>query len=426
MARRAQRPQPKPYNKNGVTRWRAWVNVGTKPNGRPLQKHVDRATWEECDDEIDRLWIARKKGRFDEVDGSTRIGDWVDYYITEILPTRRKRPVSPETRKTYLAWNRNGIKPYLNKHRLKDLKANHLERYLKTLQEDGLKENTRRVYFELIAAVLEVAYLRGYCDRNVAKLVETPAKDEPPIELHTPEQRRAIFKVLEPHPRGVRFKLSYVCGTRQGETLGLTWPCVDLHHDGDIRIEWQLVQRNFEHGCSPACGATRPYQCTQRVLPLGPDEIRVTGGMILKRPKAGSLRAIPIVEELRQDLIRYHIWWQSQKEQLGKLWAPHGVPLLFGNDFCNPMKHSHDLRDWKAILDAAGVPHSGTHIMRHGAATAIDAEAEEGEVELSTAQEILGHTKPEMTGRYVHKPKRLVSSPAARKATQSSVSGLWG
>ncbi len=48
---------------------------------------------------------------------------------------------------------------------------------------------------------------------------------------------------------------------------------------------------------------------------------------------------------------------------------------------------SADLREWSAILAQAGIPHAGTHTMRHSAATiALD----EG-VALAVVQEMLGH-----------------------------------
>ena len=61
--------------------------------------------------------------------------------------------------------------------------------------------------------------------------------------------------------------------------------------------------------------------------------------------------------------------------------------MVFAREDGRLIDPSADLREWSAILAQAGIPHAGTHTMRHSAATiALD----EG-VALAVVQEMLGH-----------------------------------
>jgi integrase len=74
-------------------------------------------------------------------------------------------------------------------------------------------------------------------------------------------------------------------------------------------------------------------------------------------------------------------------------------PKLFAREDGRPIDPAaDDLREWSAILALAGIPHAGTHTMRHSAATiALD----EG-VALAVVQEMLGHSDIRVTRGYTH------------------------
>ena len=69
-----------------------------------------------------------------------------------------------------------------------------------------------------------------------------------------------------------------------------------------------------------------------------------------------------------------------------------------------------DWQDWADILAEAGIPHAGTHAMRHSAATiALD----EG-VALAVVQELPGHSDIRVTRGYTHVSSLLAQDAATK------------
>lgn len=62
------------------------------------------------------------------------------------------------------------------------------------------------------------------------------------------------------------------------------------------------------------------------------------------------------------------------------------------------MTRQNDVRSFKALCRAAGVPERRLHDLRHSAATALLL----ADVDLPTAGALLGHSRVEMTARYSH------------------------
>jgi site-specific recombinase XerD len=88
------------------------------------------------------------------------------------------------------------------------------------------------------------------------------------------------------------------------------------------------------------------------------------------------------------------------------LWADHDV--VFAREDGRLIDSSADLREWSAILAQAGIPHAGTHTMRHSATIALD----EG-VALAAVQEMLGHSDVRVTRGYTHVSSLLAQDAAA-------------
>jgi len=86
----------------------------------------------------------------------------------------------------------------------------------------------------------------------------------------------------------------------------------------------------------------------------------------------------------------------------GPEWADHG--LVFCQPNGRPVDPRADWQEWAGILAEAGLPHAGTHSMRHSAATFALGER----VGLAVVQELLGHSDIRVTRGYTH-----VSSPLA-------------
>jgi site-specific recombinase XerD len=109
------------------------------------------------------------------------------------------------------------------------------------------------------------------------------------------------------------------------------------------------------------------------------------------------------------DLLRAHRERQREERHLAAdEWREHG--LVFCQADGAPLDPRADWQDWSDILAEAGIPHAGTHAMRHSAATiALD----QG-VALAVVQEMLGHSDIRVTRGYTHVSSLLAQDAAAR------------
>lgn len=425
MPRPARRPVPKPA-KTG-TGFEAWVTVGKRPNGRPLQQHVRGTDYDTCQAEIDRVWAAAQRGVVREPSRQMSLPDWIDVYCADVLPRRRRKPVSPDSIRQYTGWNRRWVRPHITAT-LEKLGEIHLERLYEQMEAKGLAGASQRAVHFLIQGALEAARRRRLCDENVAKNIEAPEENPPDVEIFTDDERRRIIAVLDGRRNALRWELALVLATRQGETLGLEWSAVDYEEAPgggppecpDIRIDKQLVRRLYAHGCDGACGKKRAVDCPAAVLPLKPGERQLHGGLILKAPKKGSLRAAPLPKALWKRVREHRRAWAAEKLALGPgVWPGHD--LLFVDSLGRPIDPKDDREEWRAILALAEVRYRKQHTTRHDGATRIHAVSK-----LEVAQEVLGHSSSEMTAHYSKVAEQLRSSREARDATDSNVRDLFG
>jgi site-specific recombinase XerD len=91
-----------------------------------------------------------------------------------------------------------------------------------------------------------------------------------------------------------------------------------------------------------------------------------------------------------------HMPRRARSGGAANLWQEHGV--VFAQENGRPVDPRADWQEWSDILAGAGIPHAGTHTMRHSAATiALD----QG-VALAVVQEMLGHSDIRVTRGYTH------------------------
>ena len=402
--------------------WHVYVPIGRHPNGRLRRKHIKRSAYDAAENAAYDLLDQVKAGPTPKAGRGRTVSAWLDTYIDTILP---RRNVSHDSIYRYRSLKRNWIDPYIGHKRLDAvatagtrLEPEDIDGLYAHMAKLGRKGATQYAVHMLLHGALEVAHVRGHATRNVAKLVEAPDPDAGRAEISplSLDEARRILAVLKGRRNSARFLVALMLGARRGECLGLRWSDVDYKKKGgDIRIEWQLVRRAHEHGCSPPCGKKQARRCPSGRLPLATDgsEIQLHGGLILKRPKAGSIRAVGLPDQLWEAL-RFHRRAQAaEKLAAGTAWADHD--LVFATELGQPIDLKADQKEWTALLKAANVEHTKLHNARHTAATMVLVLG--GTME--QVQEILGHTTEAMSQRYVHVAEELKASAAGRKATES-------
>jgi site-specific recombinase XerD len=117
---------------------------------------------------------------------------------------------------------------------------------------------------------------------------------------------------------------------------------------------------------------------------------------------------VPLPPELVNILTAHREVQDLESDAAANHWQDHDV--VFARENGRPIDPRADWQEWSGILAEAGIPHSGTHTMRHSAATiALD----EG-VALAVVQEMLGHSDIRVTRGYTHVSSLLAQDAAAR------------
>lgn len=380
----------------------AWVPTGQKrPNGRPIQKHVKRATYDEVQEEVDRLLAQKKTGAAPKVGRAPTIQQWLTTYLDTIAPRR----CDPTTIQGYRSKMRCYVYPVMGTVRLGQEQPEHLDAVYTSMQRLGRADATILQVHRILSRALEVAFRRGHTARNVAKLIddEPTAKKIEMKSLSEPEAQRILDAAVS-RRNSARWPVGLGLGLRQGEVLGLRWPYVDLEAQ-EMRVWWQLHRRAWEHGCGGKCGRKRGGNCPERTIHLRSGEFMIEG-LVMKEPKGKSKRTIPIPVELVEWLEAHREIQNMEKQWAEGAYADHG--LVFARPDGKPVDPSADWDEWKSLLADAEVPDARVHDGRHTAATLLLAMGVPAEV----VQEILGHSSIVVTRGYMH-----VASEMAKKAT---------
>jgi integrase len=395
--------------------WHAWITVGVKPNGRPDQRHIKRATKREVEDRIDELLGQVREGTVVKAGRGMTVDAWLDLYLDVVLPSTGR--CDPGTIRDYRSICKHWIRPVVGKGRADQLRTDNLEEIYLRMRRAGRADSMVLKAHRFLSRSLEVARRRGIVPKNVAQDMDAPrfgAADMTPL---TQDEAVRVLEAASRRRNAARWKVGLALGLRQGEVLGLRAPFLHLDR-AEVRVWWQLRRRAFEHGCGGVCGRSRGGNCPQRVMVLASDEEVILDlsrpsdsdrrlGLIFKRPKGTGKRTVPLPDELVAELREHLAGQEIERILAGPAWQDHG--LVFCELDGRPIDPKRDHAEWKAILAEAGVPLVRLHDGRHTAATILILLG----VPVEVVQEILGHSDLRTTRGYVH-----VASEMARSATE--------
>lgn len=397
--------------------WNAWVTVGTKPNGRPDQRHVKRRTYEGVEERVDELLAQRKTGTVVKAGKPPTVQQWMETYLDTVAPRR----CDPDTIYDYRSKCRNWVYPVCGRTRADELRPDQLDEVYLCMQRAGRAESSILKVHRILTRALEVAYRRGIVPRNVAKLIDAPTSRRPEIRPLTLAEAHAVLEVAAARRNGARWSVGLALGLRQGEALGLRWEYTDLDAS-EARIWWQLCRRTFLHGCErsgahPSCGRRKGGYCPQRVQQRGPRDVDLVpgGALVLKEPKGKSKRTVPLPRPLVERLDAHREMQGMERSMAGSAYTDYD--LTFATELGAPISPERDYDDWKALLREAGVRDARVHDGRHTAGALLIAQG----VDVRTVQELLGHADVRTTQGYTH-----VASELARDATDRIGRALLG
>lgn len=338
-------------------RWVGTLNVEL-PNGRTTRKSLYGRTHAEAKKKLDAA--KREKDGGTLVATSPTLAAWLVEYdddgkvIGGWLYRRRRppKPLKPNTWNGYESKIRLYIVPALGRQRLDALRPQHIEALYDDLRSRGLAESTVRQTHAILQKSLTDAVRKGVLGRTPMDRVDPPGTETNDRDQWTLEQ---AGQALRAAGDSARWWLAIFYGMRQGEVLGMDWRHVD----------WQTHTFAIEETRQNDYGY---------------------GGAILGDPKAkASKRPLPMVGQVE---IRLRLLWESAGRPESGLIFPGAKGGL--------MDPKRDWTNWRAFIDAAGLPRIALHAARNTASSLMEAAGIPDRV----VAQILGQAQVKTTHRY--------------------------
>jgi integrase len=272
-------------------------------------------------------------------------------YLTRWLKDSVEDTVRRSTFAQYKSVVNRHLIPALGRLKLKSITPAHARSLYREKLDSGLSPRTVQYIHVTLHKALKQAVLDGLIPRNVADAVKAPLAHKKEVKPLTPVQVAALLSAAS----GNRLEALYVTaihtGLRRGELLGLKWTDLDL----DART--LSVQRSLDKD-----GTFNPP----------------------KRNK--SRRTVKLTPQAAEALKGHRIRQNQERLRLGSLWDDRG--LVFPNRSGKPMNADNLYhRDFKPLLEKAGLTGFTFHSLRHTCATLLLTK----NVNPKIVSELLGH-----------------------------------
>jgi integrase len=460
-------------NQRGYFEAKVWM--GYKGDGTPDRRHVQRKTLKAVKAQVKKLEGMRDKGQVGQPGKVPTVQEMLERHLNVVLPQRGR---APRTIADYWSKCRNDIFPLWGGQRADRLRPEHIEDGLAALLDKGRSAAHVRKVLAILSSAYELQAKRaaayglagGTTLTNPCKFVEPPELGETTRKSLTLKQARAVLAEAQKRGQFARWAVGLSLGLRQGEALGLRWRFLDVDvpdgEAGEMRVWAQLQRLSWEHGCDDphACGADHhrrpcpvpcpkaarkqgrkhvcpqdggntarsasgtkgklcPPDCTahaqycpRRKLPRGSVRLAAAGALVIRESvKEKKRKTIPVPPEVCAALRDHRNAQLEQKMLADTEWNAND--LVFARWNGAPVDPRRDWTEWGAILEAAGIPHSGVHTGRH---TAVTIAIDEG-IAITAVQQLAGHSNVKTTEGYDHS-----SSPGARIAARAVSRALFG
>lgn len=373
--------------------WYGSIEAAPDENGKRRRRYVYAKDYRTVVEKLEELKADTADGL--KLDRTLTVAKWLDYW----LPNVHKERVRPSTYKDY-GHTVTNIKRAIGRTKIVELTAAAIRRMHTTIGRGERRAQKAHVVLNkaLTDAVAERVIRRNPCDA-----VDTPDVQAGERAALTVDQVRTILTYAAEHCNRMeytRWLCAFLTGTRQGETLGLTWDRVDLVNGAvDITSQLQYVKRI--HGCGDKgekgwpCGKLHGGRCTDPRwdVPIKFEYTPLHASLALTRPKsAAGKRWVPIIAPLREALTTLRDVDQGANTH----------NLVFHRVDGRPVDPKDDSEAWHALLRGAGIigpdETMPLHTTRHTTATVLRAAGADEQ----TRMEILGHASAEVTRVYAH------------------------
>ena len=338
--------------------WRAIVFDGYNPDGS--QKRIRRTvkvnpnSTEDSQRKQAEKIAARLQTEYDDkkVNDAKKVTFKAVYddYIQDMIV---RRGLAPKTIDSYKSLFERRLIPEFGKMAIRDIGPSDINRFLRKLTNDrqvrkpakGKKDEKAKgkeklsgtyclKYFQQLNEMFGYAQRSGVIVINPCDLVEAPKRDTKEAQYYDLSECVEIVKLIATHPDPVWracFSLSFYCGTRPGELLGLNWS----DYDG----ENIFIKAGSYQGKGIKCMRT-------------------------DKPKTKkSVRKIQLTPEAISALNAWKKAQAAYRLQFGKAWPEPDA--VFTNDEGYRFSSQAPSKAWKRFTSENGIRHLPLYDIRH-------------------------------------------------------------
>lgn len=332
------------------------------------QKAVYARSYREAQEKL-RVALARADAGAQQPEGRTTTGAFLEEWLdTSVRPRLR-----PATVASYEDTVRRYVVPAIGRIALSKLSPEDVGRMLGGLavRKPAISPTTQRYAYAVLRIALGRAYKSGRVLRNVATLVDPPAKARTEMHPLTSEQARGFLQAVTGDRLGPLYTVAIATGMRQGELLALRWSDLDLDA-GMLAVRHTLRRKTHE----------------------------------LAEPKTPSARRVLRLATIATNTLREHRRRQLEERlAAGRHWQDHD--LVFATGAGTPLDSRNVTRALQDALARSGYPRQRFHDLRHAYATLMIESGEEltivskslGHADLSTTANVYAHLTPAMQSR---------------------------
>jgi integrase len=328
--------------------WRAQVSLDGKRLGYTAK------TRRECQN-----WIKKTIGEIDHgltfTSTTVTLGEYMQSWLDSTKVSKRQN-----TWKSYEQLARNYVIPKLGKIKLKDLRPDQIQEFYNHLLADNVGAYSIIKIHILLHSAIEHAIKLGLANHNAIDAAQPP---KPPSKEMKVLEESQVSQMLVA-ARGTRLEallhLTVATGMRQMELLGLKWTDLDWNRQ-TLKVERQLERSTI-------------------------DQVRFV------QPKTNyGRRSLALGDQTIAVMRRHYERQNEERKAAGECWSEFG--LIFTTKTGTPINFRNLVRDFKLLLQNAGLPSIRFHDLRHTAASLML----NHDIPVIVVSRRLGHAKPSIT-----------------------------
>jgi integrase len=362
-------------------RWVGSVNLGFV-NGKRRRKDFYGDTRREVQAQLTKA-LADVQNGLPIVQETQTVRQYLERWLADVVA----RKTRPKTHQSYEEVVRLYIAPFVGELKLVKLNTQQVRAMLNALEDNpDLSSRTVQYTHAILRKALNDALKDQTIVRNVAALVDPPRVVAKEVQPLTPSEARVFLEAIQGDRDEALYTVAVSLGLRQGESLGVRWPDVDLEA-GTLRVRYAL----------------------QRLKPKGKGrEVRGLEIHLVEQKNKKARRTLELPAVTLAALVMHRARQAEERVLCGSKWKVSKVhcegktivvdDFVFTTKIGTPLDGRLVTKRFQRILKHAGIPRHRFHDARHTAATLLAVQG----VHPKAIQSVLGWDQLAMVDRYTH------------------------